>query len=121
MFFQGQEARPRSSAAPGRRFHWHDEERDDDDKVYIEFNWANPDHISQLNDWRKQFHRRQSAVTVKPSSVDYHPHGKVSLWQRHAEHLEEEVRHRRIDPADGGSHPLRVPHAKEVGVGRRPE
>jgi hypothetical protein len=112
-FFNGQEERPRRSAAPRRRFRWHDEEREDDGEVYVEFDWANPDHISQLNDWRQRFHRRQAAVTVKPPSVPYHPLEVDFLWQKHAEHMEEEVGHGRIDPTDGDSYPLRVTRARK--------
>jgi UBA-like domain len=112
VFFKGQEERPRNSAAPRRRFRWHDEDLEDG-KLYIEFDWTNPDHIHQLNDWRQQFHRRQSAITVKPPSVQYHPLEEHFLWQQHAEHLEETVGEGRIDPSDGDSYPLRVTHARK--------
>jgi hypothetical protein len=111
--FKGQEERPRSSTAPRRRFRWHDEEREDDGSVCVEFDWRNPDHIHQLNDWRQQFTRRQSAVTVKPPSVQYHQVEEGFLWMKHAEHIEEEVGRGHINPTDGESYPLRVATARK--------
>lgn len=53
--FKGLEKPPRDSMARRRRFRWHDEPREDDGEVYVEFDWRNPDHIYQLNQWRSQF------------------------------------------------------------------
>lgn len=112
--FKGQEERPLNSTTLRRKFRWHDEERDDENDSYVEFDWANNDHIHQLNDWRQQFSRRQTAVTVKSRSVPYHQLEEDFLWQKHAEHLEEEVGKNNVDPNDGNSFPLRVSHARKV-------
>lgn len=107
IIFQGQKEKPRSSTAPRRRFRWHDDEREDDG-FYVEFDWKNPDHIQQLNDWRQQLTCPKSAAIFKPRWVPWHPLEEEFLWRQHAEHLEEEVANGRIDPTDGDSYPLRV-------------
>ena len=113
VIFKGHEERPRNSTEPNRRFRWHDEEREDEGEVYVEFDWSNPDHIRQLNKWRQQFSRRQAPITIKPPSVQYHPLEEEFLWQKHAEHVEEEVGKGRINPTDGDSFPLRVIYARK--------
>ncbi|ERF76841.1 hypothetical protein EPUS_07631 [Endocarpon pusillum Z07020] len=112
VIFKGQEGRARNSTEPNRRFRWHDEEREDGE-VYVEFDWSNPDHIRQLNKWRQQFHRRQAPVTIGPQVVHYHPLEEEFLWQKHAEHVEEEVGKGRLDPTDGCSFPLMVTCARK--------
>lgn len=112
VIFKGQEERPRNSTKENRRFRWHDEEREDGE-VYVEFDWSNPDHIRQLNKWRQQFHRRQASNTFKPQYLQYHPLEEEFLWQKHAEHVEEEVEKGLIDPTDGGSFPLKVSYARK--------
>ncbi|KAF7506896.1 hypothetical protein GJ744_011137 [Endocarpon pusillum] len=112
VIFKGHEGRHRNSTEPNRRFRWHDEEREDGE-VYVEFDWSNPDHIRQLNKWRQQFHRRQAPDTITPQVMQYHPLEEEYLWQKHAEHVEEEVGKGRIDPTDGSSLPLMVTRARK--------
>ncbi len=69
VIFKGQEERPQDSTEPRRRFRWHDDEGKYEGEAYVEFDWSSPGHIRQLNNWRQQFHRRESAVTAKPHLV----------------------------------------------------
>jgi hypothetical protein len=87
--FKGQQGRPRGSTEPRRGIRWHDKECEDEGEVCIEFDWSKPDHIHQLNDWRQQFIRRQSATAVKPPSIPYHQleedfcgRGMPSIWRK---------------------------------------
>ena len=117
--FKVQEEKPRSSKTPRRRFRWHDEERENDGEVYVDFDWSSPDHINQINDWRSQFSRRQSALTTKPLSIPYHPLEEEFLWYGHAEHVGKEVGNGSIDPTDGGSYPPKSHACQEAAVDRR--
>lgn len=74
--------------ATGKFIRFNDSDHESDDEK-VELDWCDPSHISQLNAWRRQIHRRAGDETVFQRREAYTEEENEYIWGLHCEHLEE--------------------------------